>query len=562
MAYLPEHRPTQLSENKTEKSTNDTSFKSQLGKTHSALSGSGTGHKRKHEEELGQVSITSRQQARKSVPAAASLNLDPKERLKLPGDDGLSKKQKVQFKESVPKTNVPLIESPERPAEELGVPEVEQKERHDPISYWAAHHTWPVNFARHNPMGFPNSTNQKQRTSDRFQSCKDVRSRSYSPSRKNGEVPVQYSSAYEVFILTKGLDMDIRKGENFVSEESRKTCTELLQIDAHIIEPTAVPQDKIRNVVLDCRTRNEAMVNRYITPLMIPSIRLSYYCGASHLEHVVDEVNTDWYVQCVLEGPRIRPDLAIGLSSSAFTEGETDKLKRCTSVDNWTQFTLQMFFPFLMCEVKCGREGLDVADRQNMHSSSVAVRALLRIEQEADTYRPTKKLNSLNGQVLVFSISHDQRIAHLNGHHAIMHGEKWNYYRYEIETFVLTRKNDLLAIHNFVRNVLKSYLPGHVRRLKEALAALPDLNKSPESSGLPGSSGLSFGASGISLIDDNSQQDSEDRHVDGIAVPSRPDSSQNGGAKKKGQVRWRDERTDKLMQQPEEEREHRKREEK
>ena len=476
----------------------------------------------------------------------------------MPGDDGPFKKQKVQFGETVPKTNIPVIESVEKPAKELGVREAEQKERHDPISYWAAYHTWPENFAEHNLMASSNSTNKRQRTWDRSQSGKDERSRSYSQSRKNGEVPEQYTAAYEVHIFTKGLDMDYRKGEDFVSEESRKTCAELLQIEVHRIEPTAVPQDKIRDMVGDYRTRNEAIVNRDITLLIIPSIRLRYYCGASHLEHVVDEVNADWYSQCVLEGPQLRPDLAIGLFSSAFTEEEIEKLKRYTSVSNWTQVTLQMFFPFLMCEVKCGREGLDIADRQNMHSCSVAVRALLRIEQEADKYRQEKgigkKADSLNGQVLVFSISHDQQDARLYGHYAIVQGEKWTYYRYRIRKFDLTDNNSLLAIHSFVRNLLKSHLSGHLQRLKDALAALPDPNKPPESSGLSNSSGLSFAASGISLNDDNSQQDSQYRDGDGFVVPARPDSSQNSGAKKKGQESRLVERIDKLMQQLEEQR--------
>lgn len=59
-----------------------------------------------------------------------------------------------------------------------------------------------------------------------------------------------------------------------------------------------------------------------------------------------------------------------------------------------------------MCEVECG--GLDIADRRNMHSCSVAVKALLRIEQEADKYRPQEQTDSLKRQVLVFSISHNQ----------------------------------------------------------------------------------------------------------------------------------------------------------
>ena len=535
IAYLPEqYYPTQ-SKNNIEKSTNDTSFESHLEKTPHGPNELGAGHKRKQEKEPGPADTESHKRPRKSEPAAVSLNLDPKKRLELPGD-GLSKKQKVQFKEAVPKTNDSVIKSPEKPTKEFGVREIEQKERHNPISYWAVHHTWPENFAKHNPMASLNSTNKRLRTSDCSQSGKDERSRSYSQSRKNGEVPEQYTAAYERYILTKGLNMDYRKGEDLIFNESKTTCAKLLQTDIHILEPTALPQDKIRDMVADCSSRNEGIVNRDITQLIIPSIRLSYYCGASHLEHVIDEVKAVWYDQCVLAGPRPCPDLAIGLLSSAFTEEEIEKLKRYSSVNNWIQVTSDMFFPFIMCEAKCGREGLDIADRQNMHSCSVAVRALLRIEQEADKYRSKKKMNSLNGQVLIFSISHDQQDARLYGHYAIVQGEKWTYYRYPIQKFDLTKKDSLLAIHNYVRNILKSHLSEHVKRLKDALMALPDPNKPLESSGLPGSSGLSFTTSGISLNDDNLHQDSQGRDADGFAVPPRPDSSQNGGAKKKQRI--------------------------
>ncbi|KAI9674970.1 MAG: hypothetical protein M1817_001376 [Caeruleum heppii] len=557
IAYLPQRRPIQLSENNSEKSTNGTSFESHFGKTHSAPFGWRAGSKRKHEKELGQASIESRKRRRKSEPAAASPDLDPKELLELPGD-GLSEEQKVQFEEVVPRTSVPVIESPERPAKEHEARELGHKESHNPISYWAAHRTWPEDFAEHNPMASSNSVNKRQRTADGSQIGKDERSRSYSQSRKDGKVPQQYTAAYEEHIVAKGLDMNHRKGRDLVSEESQKTCANFLRIDVDTIGPTAVPQNKIGDIVDNCKNRNEAMVHRDITSLIIPSLRLLYHCGASNLEHVVDEVNADWYDQCVLEGPRLRPDLAIGLFSAAFTEGEIDKLKRYTSVDNWTQVTMRMFFPFLMCEVKCGREGLDQADRQNMHSCSVAVRTLLRIEQEADKYRPEKemerKTDSLSGQVLVFSISHDQQDARLYGHYATVQGEKWTYYRYPIRKFDLTDNNDLLVIHNFVRNILRSHLPGHLRRLKDALAAFPDPNEQPISSGLPSSSGLSFAASGIALDNDRSQQDSQVRDADGFVVPPRPDSSQNSGGKRKEQESRLIERIDKLMLQIEEER--------
>ena len=554
IAYLPEQRcPTQLFENTTEQSTDKTSLENHFGKLHSTPVGLDAGRKRKHEKEQSQTDIGSRKRTRKGAPAAASPNLDFRERPDLPGDY-LSKKQKAQSEEAVCETSVLTVESLEKPVKELGAQKTEQEEGHDPITYWVTHHTWPETFAKYTPMASSNSTNKRPRTSDFSQTGKDERSRSYSQNRKDGEVPEQYTAAYEVYILTKGLDMNYFRGRDLVSEQSKKTCAELSQIDVRMIEPTAVPQDKIPEMMSYYANRNEAIVNRDITLLIIPSIRLRYYCGASHLEHVVDEVNANWYSQCVLEGPQLRPDLAIGLLPSTFTKEEIEKLKRYTSVNNWTHVTPQMLFPFLMCEVKCGREGLDVADRQNMHSCSVAVRALLRIEQEADKYRQEKKkAESLSGQVLVFSISHDQQDARLYGHYAIVQGENWTYYRYRIRKFDLTDDNSLLAIHSFVRNILKSHLPEHVQRLRDALAALPDPNEPLESSGLLGSSTLSYTTSGMALNDNNSQQDSQGLDADGFAVPARPDGSQNGGAKKKGQGNWDTERFDELMHKKQEE---------
>jgi hypothetical protein len=38
-----------------------------------------------------------------------------------------------------------------------------------------------------------------------------------------------------------------------------------------------------------------------------------------------------------------------------------------------------MLFSFLTCEVKCGSAGLDIADRQNAHSMTLAVRAIVEL---------------------------------------------------------------------------------------------------------------------------------------------------------------------------------------
>ena len=461
-----------------------------------------------------------------------SSNLQKRKRSNPPGDEALPKKQKLRPEETALELNVSVVASPEKPPDALGVlrlQDAQNKERHDPIGYWVAHHIWPKGFTQQDIMA-SESTNKRRRASDQAQSNVISRSQSYSQSRREGAVPEAYSAKWQQEVLIMGLDMDYFKGDQLVSAESKKLCIDLQRITHKAIEPTIFPNKTISNVIHYCQNRNEAIVNRDITPIIVPSITSLYFGGENGLEHVVDEVNAGWNGQCVLAGPRIHPDLAIGLFPSAFTEEEMEKLKRYTSVDNWTQITTHMCFPFLMCEVKCGREGLDVADRQNMHSCCVAVKALLRIEQEADKYRSEKELDRLFSKVLVFSISHDQQDARLYGHFAIAQGQKWTYYRYRIRKFDLTDYDSVLTLHNFVRNTLKSFLPGHVRRLKEALAALPDPNEMPESVALTGSTGLSFAASEVSLNQGNSQEAPRVRDADGFLVPARPSSSQSNEA--------------------------------
>ena len=38
-----------------------------------------------------------------------------------------------------------------------------------------------------------------------------------------------------------------------------------------------------------------------------------------------------------------------------------------------------MYFPFLTCEVKCGAAALEIADRQNAYSMTLAVRGIVEL---------------------------------------------------------------------------------------------------------------------------------------------------------------------------------------
>jgi hypothetical protein len=105
-----------------------------------------------------------------------------------------------------------------------------------------------------------------------------------------------------------------------------------------------------------------------------------------------------------VEGPRPQPDYSVGFRRSAFTDEQLNKLDPLIGNVYDTSFfvaTYRTYFPFLTCEVKCGASALDVADRQNAHSMTVAVRGVVElirlVEQEKELHR----------EIIAFSISHD-----------------------------------------------------------------------------------------------------------------------------------------------------------
>ncbi|EDN05092.1 predicted protein [Histoplasma mississippiense (nom. inval.)] len=63
--------------------------------------------------------------------------------------------------------------------------------------------------------------------------------------------------------------------------------------------------------------------------------------------------------------------------------------------------TFYMYFPFLTCEVKCGAAALDIADRQNAHSTTIAARATVEL------FKLMKRKKEIDREILTFSVSHD-----------------------------------------------------------------------------------------------------------------------------------------------------------
>ena len=297
-------------------------------------------------------------------------------------------------------------------------------------------------------------------------------SSSYSQSVKDGEVPRAHTQAYERVLAENGVHMEELKGRSLVMKESKAICTQLLQSRHPEPKHTPFPLSEFLSVWQRAQNRNEARIYRDITPLLVPSPEMLWICGAQELEYIAEEIGAEWTKCKTLGGPKPKPDLAIGISVSAFSEDEIAKLKNHTAYERPTMFTDNLYFPFLLCEVKCGNEGINRADRQNMHSSSLAVKAIVELFQTLGDNQAAQ----LNGQILVFSVSHDNERVKLYGHFPVLTREKATFYRYPIATFDLNfeESHGRRRTHDFVRAIYDKFFPDHVKRVRDALAKMED----------------------------------------------------------------------------------------
>lgn len=110
-----------------------------------------------------------------------------------------------------------------------------------------------------------------------------------------------------------------------------------------------------------------------------------------------------------------------------------------------------------------------MADRQNAHSMTLAVRAV------AELFRAVKRENEVHRQILAFSISHDHRSVRIYGHYPVIDGKDTKYYRHPIHEFSFTALDgkEKWTAYQFTRNVYDSWAPSHFKKICLAIDQLP-----------------------------------------------------------------------------------------
>jgi hypothetical protein len=274
-------------------------------------------------------------------------------------------------------------------------------------------------------------------------------------------------------------------------EESKDLCRNLLAEDQDVPHISRFSDTIFK---LTCRRidgRNEAKVIQDITRLIVPSAEELADFGAEHLECLVEAVNEGWNNSMPVTKTRPQPDYSVGFKREAFTEEQREKLAPfignfVAGDQSFFMATYYMYFPFLTCEVKCGAAALDIADRQNAHSMTLAVRAIVEL------FRLVKREDEINREVLAFSVSHDHTSVRIYGHYAVLDGLATTFYRHPIHKFDFTALDgkEKWTAYKFTKNVYDTWMPTHFKRLCSAVDDLPpelDFDVAP----LPQDSGLS-----------------------------------------------------------------------
>ncbi|KAH9205695.1 hypothetical protein DL95DRAFT_470350 [Leptodontidium sp. 2 PMI_412] len=297
--------------------------------------------------------------------------------------------------------------------------------------------------------------------------------------------------SYITVLATKGSFMD--KSDLGITDATKSLGRTLLEKDQTLPQDSLFRDDVFDKACRKLQDRNEARVVQDITRLIVPSAETLATYGATHLDPLIESVNEGWNSAIPFYGPRPQPDYSVGFGRSAFTDDQLEKLKPFVGevTDTFTSHfmaTWQMYFPLLTCEVKCGAAALDVADRQNAHSMTIAVRGIVEL------FRLVKREKEPHREILAFSVSHDHRTVRIYGHYPVIDGKKTTFYRHPIKEFSFTSEEgkDKWTSYKFTKNVYDIWMPTHLKRICLVIDELPpDIDFEVSAQSEPGESGLS-----------------------------------------------------------------------
>ncbi|KAM3419637.1 hypothetical protein BST61_g2972 [Cercospora zeina] len=391
----------------------------------------------------------------------------------------------------------------------------------DPIAYWSHYHYWPTHYVQStdsmvNLLARKRSTISRNRKSSEA-GCATITSSSPSSQRSKEEQSSEYKHPRYATLLEVTANSYMDDSEKGISGQSKRDYLHLLSREAIVPTDSLFQDDKFGQIIKMVRDRNEARIVRDITPLIVPSVETLAIQGATKLLCLVESLNEGWNNCIPITKTRPQPDHAVGFRRNAFSSTQLTKMDPIVgglADQSYFMATYYMYFPFLACEVKCGSAALDIADRQNAHSMTIAVRAVVEL------YRAVGRAHELDREILAFSVSHDNETVRLHGHYAEVDDEDTKYYRHTIRKFNFTELDgrEKWTAYKFTKSIYEIWMPIHLERICSAIDDIPpDISFTMEGSELQFSdnSGLTQDIRAQSLAASSSESQPFDLGADG-----------------------------------------------
>ncbi len=394
----------------------------------------------------------------------------------------------------------------------------------NPITYWIQTERWPKEYFdkdEQTQKSFENDSwfekywepeNNMNQVLARKKSSSSIRGKqseassgSTTPSdQKQREIKSSpyKDPRYQTLLATKGSFLD--ESDLGITDKSKVDYQTLLSAEQPVPHDSLFRDDLFKSTCRNIQGRNETRVIRDISLLIVPSAETLATYGATNLKCLIESTNEGWNNSIPVTKTRPQPDYSVGFRREVFTEDQLKRLEPFVGELTDTSFfmaTYYMYFPFLTCEVKCGAAALDIADRQNAHSTTMAVRGVVEL------FRLVKREQELHREILAFSISHDHRTVRIYGHYPIIKGDETTFYRHPIHTFDFTALDgrEKWTAYKFTKNVYDMWMPTHLKRICSVIDELPpDLDFEVSEQSEPGGSGLSRGLESHHLSDKSS----------------------------------------------------------
>lgn len=262
----------------------------------------------------------------------------------------------------------------------------------------------------------------------------------------------------------------------WVIKADKAFCQELLNKEQLVLKDSLFNENLFESTCEDIANWNETRVIQNIDQLIVSASEDLAQCGATHLKHLIENVNEDWIKFIFLvKDSHSQPDFFMDLKLTAFT---ADQLKKLNSyIDDWQTtshlvHTDKMYFLFLISEMKCSNEALNIADQQNTHSTSVAVNTVVKL------YWAIFLQDELHQEILVFSVSHDHWTVRIYSHYALINRNETFFYCHSIWNFNITDQDskDEWTVYKFTRNIYNIFVSIHLKRIHIAVDQLPNLD--------------------------------------------------------------------------------------